>query len=102
MIDKKAMELIRKSSKKNLTEEEKVYCMESGFLIAHESVTHDEAVAEIQTLAGKISLEAATKSFLYSISSGDHRYRTILSSLIWAKKLPAHDYEKRNTYRRTT
>lgn len=98
MIDKKTMELIKNSSKKSLTEEEVLYCRNSGLLIAHESVTHNEAVAKIQMLAEKISLEAAAQSFLYSISSGDCRYRTILSSLIWAKMLPFHDCEISDKY----
>lgn len=99
MIDMKTMELIKKSSGKSLTEAEVIYCRNSGLLIDHESVTHDEAVAKIHMLAEKISLEATTKSFLYSISSGDCRYRTILSSLIWAKMLPVHDCEISDQYR---
>jgi len=35
-------------------------------------------------------MEDTAKAFLYSLSSGDTRYRTAVSSLIWAKALPVH------------
>ena len=54
-------------------------------------VSHDELIKEIKDISGRISMEKAVNGFLYSISSGDCRYRTALSSLIWAGALTAHE-----------
>ena len=53
-------------------------------------ISHDEMISEIKMLAERISVQAAAKAFLYSLSSGDTRYRTVLSSLLWARALPQH------------
>lgn len=98
MIDRKILDLIKKSAKNSLSDEEKACCLAGGFLTQNEPLAHDDVVIKIKQLAENISLEQAAKSFLYSISSGDRRYRTILSSLIWARSLPFHEYEKNNAY----
>jgi hypothetical protein len=54
-------------------------------------MSHNEMIGEIKTLSERISLTSAAKAFLYSLSSGDMRYRSALSSLVWARSLPVHD-----------
>ena len=62
----------------------------AGTLVPPSEITHDETVSEIKRLSERISLAATAKSFLYSLSSGDRRRRSALSSLVWAKSLPEH------------
>ncbi|MBQ3920476.1 MAG: immunity 26/phosphotriesterase HocA family protein [Oscillospiraceae bacterium] len=65
--------------------------VKKGLLLPPAAMTHDEIIAEIKTLSARISVEAAAKAFLYSLSSGDMRYRSAISSLLWAKALPEHE-----------
>ncbi|MCR4784381.1 MAG: immunity 26/phosphotriesterase HocA family protein [bacterium] len=66
--------------------------IKSGVLVTDSDMTHDEMVSEIKALSKRISLESAAKSFLYSLSSGDMRYRSALSSIVWARSLPEHEF----------
>ncbi len=91
MIDKKALALLKKSKRNLLSDDERKYCIKNGVLWEHEPVLHNELICQIKKLAEKISLDNAVKAFLYSVSSGDFRYRTVLSSLIWARALPEHE-----------
>ncbi|MCH5186509.1 MAG: hypothetical protein J1F64_10380, partial [Oscillospiraceae bacterium] len=95
MTDKKALALLKKyylrrRVENKPTENEVKNAIASGVLVPNSVMTHDEIVAEIKVLSGRISLEAVAKAFLYSLSSGDTRYRTALSSLVWAKSMPEH------------
>lgn len=51
---------------------------------------HDQVIKEIKDMADAISMKEAVHAFLYSITSGDNRYRTILSSVIWGRSVPQH------------
>lgn len=95
MMDKKAIALLKKyylpyRPDGQPSEAEKESAIKSGILVPDSSMTHDEIVAEIKKLAERISLECAAKAFLYSLSSSDMRYRSAVSSLLWAKGLPEH------------
>ena len=79
--------------------EERELCIKNGVLWEKEPVTHDEMISQIKRTAEKISLPKAAKAFLYSISSHDLRYRTILSSLVWAMSLPRHECEPSDVHR---
>ena len=93
MFDKKAIAVLKKYYLPYRVEDkpsEKDFSkgVETGVLIQKSITTHDEMISEIKELAIRISLESAAKAFLYSLSSGDMRYRSALSSLIWARSLP--------------
>ena len=95
-MDKKALKLLCKRGE--LSSEEAAYCIGAGVLTAMEPTAHGTLTASIKEAAGNISLERAAKGFLHSISTGDLRYRTALSSLIWAKALPEHKCERTSEY----
>lgn len=90
---KKSISILKKASEHSLTDEEYSLCCEKGLIIKPEKITHSELISKIQALAKEIPHEKAAEGFLYSISSSDMRYRTALSSLIWAKALPTHEAE---------
>lgn len=98
MTDKKAIRLLKKSVRTPLSSEEIEYCREKGVLTSLPHVSHDEFIQEIKKVSETISFEKAIRAFLYSISTGDFRYRTALSSLIWAKSLPVHSCEREDKY----
>lgn len=95
-MDKKALNLLRKyyvnwnNERKAPTEKEWEYGVSQGVFFESEEITHDEMYDEVKQLADIISPEDAAKGFLYSLSSGDLRYRTAISSLLWARSLPEH------------
>ena len=89
-MDNKILKLLKKDS---LTKDEKHILYVNGFDTEQINCEHNELIKRIKALAGQISLEKAAKGFLYSISSGDMRYRTAISSLIWARSLPEHIFE---------
>ncbi|MBR4223318.1 MAG: immunity 26/phosphotriesterase HocA family protein [Oscillospiraceae bacterium] len=96
MIDKKALAVLKKSRKYNvvITDKEREICRENGVLWDKEPVSHGELIREIKEISKRVSLSRAVIGFLYSVSSGDYRYRTALSSLIWAMALPEHEVER--------
>ena len=99
MIDKKALALLKKyylpyQVKGEPSAEEMKKGIDAGVLVPVSKMSHDEITAEIRLLSSCISLEAAAKGFLYSLSSRDLRYRTALSSLVWARALPDHPMKK--------
>lgn len=98
MVDSKALKILARSRRGELSGEERAYCIEKGVLTVHEPVSHDELIRQIKAASEKISAEKAVKGFLYSISSKERRYRTALSSLIWAKALPVHKAESFREY----
>lgn len=51
---------------------------------------HDRVIRDIQEWAQAIPLEEAVTAFLYSVTSADNRYRTVLSSVIWGRSVPMH------------
>lgn len=97
MVDKKALALLKKyylpySIEGQPSESDKENAIKSGVLVPDSAMMHDEIVTEIKALSECISLESVAKAFLYSLSSGDMRYRTALSSLVWARSLPKHEF----------
>ena len=78
-MDKKALKLLCKRGE--LSPEEEAYCTEKGVLTAIEPMEHDTFIRKIKEAAGAVTHEKAVKGFLYSISTGDFRYRTALSAL---------------------
>lgn len=97
MIDKKAVMLLKKyylsykaDGKPSDTDRENA--IKSGVLVPDSAMTHDDIVSEIKALSERLSLESAAKAFLYSLSSGDIRYRSAISSLVWARALPEHEF----------
>ena len=96
MIDKKALAILKKYYLSYKPEgkpsgNDKENAVTSGVLVPDSAMTHDEITAEIKALSKQISLDTAAKAFLYSLSSGDMRYRSALSSLVWARSLPEHE-----------
>lgn len=96
-IDKKALTLLKKyylpyKPEGKPSDTDRANAIKSGVLVPDSDMTHDEIVAEIKALSGRISLEDAAKAFLYSLSSGDMRYRSAVSSILWAKALPVHKF----------
>ncbi len=96
-MDKKAITLLRKAGRNTLTSDQLDILRRSGILWEPADMEHHTLVQEIRSLAGRISLEKAVNGFLYSISTGDCRYRTALSSLLWARALPEHECEKKHS-----
>lgn len=97
MTDKKALSLLKKyylpyKVYEQLSESDKENAIKSSVLVPDSEMTHDEIVTEIKALSERISLERAAKAFLYSLSSGDMRYRTAISGLVWARSLPEHKF----------
>ena len=95
MFDKKTISVLKKcylpyNSNSEPTEEEWKNGIDNGILVPKSVMTHDEIISEIKLLSDRILVDDAAKAFLYSLSSGDMRYRTAISSLIWAKVLPNH------------
>lgn len=95
MTDKKALALLKKyylpySVEDSPSAEEFDQAVQVGIFAPVSGITHDELLAGIKGLAERLSLTAAAKGFLHSLSSGDLRYRTALSSLVWARALPLH------------
>lgn len=101
MIDKKALKLLSQTHRRDLTDAEISYCIEKKALTIHTPVPHNEFIKQIKSAASAITMEKAVKGFLYSISSGDHQYRTALSSLIWANSLYDHLCEPFREYKDT-
>ena len=96
LIDKKALILLKKyylsyKTEGQPSENEKENAKKSGVLVPDSITTHDEIVTEIKRMSKLISLDTVAKAFLYSLSSGDMRYRSALSSLVWARSLPEHE-----------
>lgn len=90
MTDKKALTLLKKyylpyTAEGTLSESDRADAFKSGILVPDSAMTHDEIITAIKSLSEDISLESTAKAFLYSLSSGDMRYRTALSSLVWAR-----------------
>ncbi len=96
-MDKKAVTLLRKAGQNTLTGDQLDILRRSGMLWEPADMEHHTLVQKIHSLASRISLEKAVNGFLYSISSGDCRYRTALSSLLWARALPEHECEKKHS-----
>jgi hypothetical protein len=97
MADKKALSLLKKyylsfKPEGQPSEADIADGVRSGVLVPDSEMTHDEIVTEIKKISERISLESAAKAFLYSLSSGDMRYRSAISSLIWAHALPEHKF----------
>ncbi|MBE6870055.1 MAG: hypothetical protein E7494_15090 [Ruminococcus albus] len=97
MVDKKALTLFKKyylsyKSDGQPSEADIAVAVKSGVFVPDSEMTHDEIVTAIKELSERISLESAAKAFLYSLSSGDMRYRSAVSSLIWAKALTEHKF----------
>ena len=95
MADKKALALLKKyylpyRAEGSPSAEDIDRAVQAGVFAPASEITHDALIAGIKALAGRLSLTAAAKGFLHSLSSGDLRYRTVLSSLVWAGSLPAH------------
>lgn len=101
MVDKKVISILRKSWRNGITDAERKICIEGGAIYEQEALSHDELIQKIKEAASEISIEKAMSGFWYSISTGDYRYRTALSSLIWAKQLPEHTCVKYSEYRDT-
>ena len=96
MVDKKALILLKKyylsyKPEGQLSDNEKGNAVNSGLLVPDSITTHDEIVTEIKRMSKLISLNTVAKAFLYSLSSEDMRYRSALSSLVWARSLPEHE-----------
>lgn len=98
MTDKKALKLMKKSARALLSSDEIAYCREKGVLTSLPHISHDEFIQEIKKASEAISFEKTIRAFLYSVSTGDLRYRTALSSLIFAKSLPAHSCEREDQF----
>ena len=101
MTDKKALTLLKKyylpyTAEGTLSESDRADAFKSGILVPDSAMTHDEIITAIKSLSEDISLESTAKAFLYSLSSGDMRYRTALSSLVWARSLPKHEFISNN------
>ncbi len=93
--DKKALALLKKyylpyKAEGKPVEKEFEEGIRAGVIELVSEITHDEMIAEIKGFTQRLSRAAAAKAFLYSLSSGDMRYRTALSSLVWANALPPH------------
>ena len=95
MIDPKSLSVLKKyylpyrtTGKPSANEMEQGIL--AGVLVPASEITHDKMISGIKDLSERISLTAAAKGFLYSLSSGDMRYRTAISSLVWARMLPNH------------
>ena len=95
---KKALTTLKKSEKQSLTANEAALCVEQKLFVKYEPLNHNELVSRIKKIADRISINKAAVGFLYSISSSDMRYRTALSSLVWAKAMPVHNKESRSVY----
>ena len=96
MTDKKALTLLKKyylpyKMEGEPPETDRDHAEKCGVLVPDSAMTHDEMVSEIKALSQRISPEDAAKAFLYSLSSGDMRYRSAISSLVWARSLPEHE-----------
>ena len=99
MIDKNALSILKKYYLSRKTKDrpsagEIGVGILAGVLVPNSKITHDEMISEIKQLATRIKLQEAAKGFLYSLSSGDMRYRTAVSSLIWARSLPENTMKK--------
>ena len=99
MQDQKALAILKKYYLPYRTEEKPSAGdleagVQTGVIAACSEITHGEMVSEIKRLSKRLPLENAAKGFLYSLSSGDTRYRTALSSLVWARSLPEHASDK--------
>lgn len=93
--DKKALNLLKKYYLPHdldimPSETDRENAVSAGVIVPDSVMTHDEIISEIKLLSEEISTEDTAKAFLYSLSGGDTRYRTAISSLIWAKALPVH------------
>lgn len=96
MTDKKALTILKKYYLPYKTDgrpscRDVQEAIAAGVLVPDSVMSHNEMIGEIKTLSERISLTSAAKAFLYSLSSGDMRYRSALSSLVWARSLPVHD-----------
>lgn len=97
MTDKKALALLKKyylpyKAEGQPSDTDRENAVKSGVIVPDTAMTHDEIVSEIKALSERISLESAAKAFLHSLSSGDMRYRSAISSLMWARALPEHEF----------
>lgn len=97
-IYRKLVKILQKAQKQDLSQNETDQLDEFFMLWKHEPVNHDELIRKVKETALDISVKDAAEGFLYSISTGDYRYRTALSSLIWANALPAHVFEMKKRY----
>ena len=102
VLDKKAIALLKKyylsyQITEKPADKDFEAAVKSGVFVPKSSITHDEMIREIKDLSERISVEKAAKAFLYSLSSGDLRYRSAIAGLIWARSLPEHS--SKNTER---
>ena len=103
-VDQKSIKILKKyytsyEMVEKPTKEELEKGTQAGVLVECEEITHDKMIKTIKELADKITVEDAAKGFLYSLSTGDLRYRTAIACLLWAKALPMHSVELKKMYK---
>lgn len=97
-MDKKALSILKKyyggidyvNESKIPTADEISYCIKQGTMFENSNMSHIKVIKRIKELTKRITLEAAAKAFLFSLSTGQNEYRTVLSSYLYAKTLPEH------------
>lgn len=75
-----------------ISSEEFEYAKEKGIMFPHmKTVQHDECMERISDALSLITPEDAANAFLYSLSSRELEYRSVLGSYWYAKAIPPHD-----------
>ena len=100
-MDKKALSILKKHyggtdySNKSFetlpSKEDLDYSIAQGTMFEKSEITHDAILVRLRELSNNISMEAASKAFLYSLSTGQKEYRAALASCIYAITIPVHD-----------
>ena len=82
----------KKVIKTEISNEEFEYAKEKGIMFPHiKTVQHDECMKRISDALRFITPEDAANAFLYSLSSRELQYRSVLGSYWYAKAIPPHN-----------
>jgi len=79
-------------AKRSISQEDFLYAKEKGLMFDLLTISHDECIAKITTLATEISQDKITRAFIASLSTRRLDWRSGLASWFIAKQLPPHMY----------
>jgi len=79
-------------AKRSISQEDFLYAKEKGLMFDPLTISHDECIAKIITVAAEISQDKITRAFIASLSTRRLDWRSALASWFIAKQLPPHRY----------
>ena len=102
-MDKKAIKILLSTywdsggwKNGEISEEDQKYAIEQGVMFKPINYSHEETLESIRSLICNIKINNAAAAFLYSLSTRNLEYRSILGSYIYGKSIPDHKCTDKN------